>query len=152
MPHLRTPVLLAEVGADHVRVALHLGRGAGGDRRSEVDDEHAVGEVHHQAHVVLDHDHRHVQLVPDVEDVPRHVLGLLDVHAGDRLVEQQQLGLHRERAAQLDALLHPVRQQPDRVAAPLREFEEVDDLLDHGPVASSSRRALPSQANAAATP
>src|SRR6266545_157949 len=82
-----------------VRRTLHLGRRAGGDGHAEVDGHDPVGEVHHYAHVVLDHDHRNVQLVADVEDEPRHVLGLLEVHAGDRLVEQQQLRLRRQRAA-----------------------------------------------------
>ena len=110
------PHLLAEVGADDVGVALHLVGHAGGDRYAEVDDHHPVGEVHDQAHVVLDHDDRDVELVADVEDVAGGVLGLLEVHAGHRLVEQQQLGLHGQRATELDALLHAVRQQPDRAA------------------------------------
>ena len=40
----------------------------------------------------------------------RHVLLLLEVHAGHRLVEQQQLRLHRQRAAEFDALLQAVGQ------------------------------------------
>ena len=104
--------------------------GAGGDRDPEVHHHHPVGEVHHQAHVVLDHDHRDVQLVADVEDVAGGVLGLLEVHAGHRLVEQQQLGLHRQRPAELDALLDAVRQQAHGLLAPLLDLEEVDDLLD----------------------
>ena len=49
---------------------------------------------------------------------------------GHRLVEQQQLRLHGQRPAQLDPLLHAVRQQPDRQPAPLLQLEEVDDVLD----------------------
>ena len=74
------------------------------------------------------------QLVADVEDEAGHVLGLLEVHAGDRLVEQQQLGLHGQRPAELDPLLHAVGQQADREPAPLLELEEVDDVLDRGAV------------------
>ena len=145
--------LLAEVGADDVGVPLHLVGRAGGDRGAEVDDHHPVGEVHHQAHVVLDHDDRDVQLVADVEDVAGGVLGLLEVHAGHRLVEQQQLGLHGEGPAQLDALLHAVGQQADGQRAPLLELEEVDDLLDDAAVRRAPGvRARPSHGKAGRKP
>ena len=52
----------------------------------------------------------------------------------DRLVEQQQLRLHGQRAAELDALLHAVGQQADRQPAPRLQLEEVDDVLDPRPV------------------
>ncbi len=110
-----------------------LGR-AEGERPAEVHGEDAVGEVHDQAHVVLDQDHREVQLGTDVEDEPGHVLGLLDVHAGHRLVEQQQLGLHRQGAAELDALLDAIRQHPDQLLAVALDLEEVDDVLDDAAV------------------
>ena len=71
-----------------------------------------------------------VELLADLEDVAGHVLGLLEVHAGHRLVEQQQLGLHGQRPAQLDALLDAVGQQPDRRVAVGLELEQLDDLLD----------------------
>ena len=66
----------------------------------------------------------------DVEDEPGHVLGLLEVHPGDRLVEQQQLGIHRQRPPELDSLLDAVGEQGDRILAPLFDLEEVDDVLD----------------------
>ena len=101
-----------------------------GDPDAEVEHQHALGDVHDQAHVVLDEDHGDPELLADVEDEPGHVLGLLEVHAGDRLVEEQQLGIHGQRPAELDALLEPVRQQRHRVLAPLLDLEEVDDVLD----------------------
>ena len=127
-------MLLAQVGPDHVRVGGHLCGRAGADRPAEVDHHHPVGQVHHQAHVVLDHDDRDAQLVADVEDEAGHVLGLLEVHPGHRLVEQQQLGLHGQRAAELDPLLDAVGQQADREPPPLLQLEEVDDVLDRCPV------------------
>jgi len=42
---------------------------------------------------VLDERDRRAELAVDVEDEAAHVLLLLDVHAGHRLVEQQELGL-----------------------------------------------------------
>ena len=68
--------------------------------------------------------------VVDVEDEAAHVLLLLDVHAGHRLVEQQQRRLGGERARELDALLQAVGQPPDRRLADVLDLEEVDDLLD----------------------
>ena len=70
----------------------------------------------------------------DVEDEPGHVLGFLEVHPGDRFVEEQQLGVHRQRPPELDPLLDAVRQQGDRILAPLLDLEEVDDVLDPLPV------------------
>src|SRR5712671_6059014 len=69
-----------------------------------------------------------------VDDVARHVLLFLQVHAGHRLVEQEQIGLHGERAAELDPLLQAVRQAPDRRLADLGNLQEVDDLLHLAPV------------------
>ena len=60
----------------------------------------------------------------------RHVLLLLEVHAGHRLVQQQQLRLHGQRAAELDALLQAVGQLADRHLADVLDLQEVDDLLD----------------------
>ncbi len=86
-------------------------------------------------------------VIVDVEDVARHVLLFLEVHAGHRLVEQQQVRLHRQRAAKLDALLQAVSQPPDRHAADLLDLEEVDDLLDAVAVLDLlfHRRAMPQQ-------
>jgi hypothetical protein len=83
-------------------------------------------------HVVLDEDHGDPELVLDLEDVAGHVLGLLEVHAGDRLVEEQQLRFHGQGPAELDPLLDAVGQQPRRRAPVGGELEKVDDLL-HGP-------------------
>jgi long-chain acyl-CoA synthetase len=52
---------------------------------------------------VLDQRDGGAELVVDVENVARHVLFLFEVHAGHRLVEQQEIGLHCQRAAELDA-------------------------------------------------
>jgi hypothetical protein len=44
----------AQIGADDVGVALHLGRRALGDLAAEVEHHDLVGDLHHQSHVVLD--------------------------------------------------------------------------------------------------
>jgi len=50
--------------------------------------------------------------------------------AGHRLIEQEQVRLHGERAAELDAFLQAVRQPRHRHLADRLDFQEVDDLLD----------------------
>src|SRR5499427_3056264 len=122
-------VLYAQIGVDHLLVALDfLGR-AVGDPAPVVEHDHAIGKIHHHAHVVLDQRDRGAELVVDVENVARHVLLLLEVHAGHRLVQQQEVRLHCERAPELDALLQAVGQPADRDLADLRDLEEVDDLF-----------------------
>ncbi len=112
---------------------ISLGR-AGGDGDAEVERHHPVGEVHHHVHVVLDEDHRQVELVAHLEDVAGHVLGLLEVHAGDWLVEQQQPWLHGQCPAQLDALLQAVGEQTHDAVAVGGQLEQVDHLLHRGAV------------------
>src|SRR5262249_15838459 len=57
---------LAQVGLDHRGILLHLGGRALGDLLPEVEHDHPVRDVHHHAHVVLDHHHREVLHLPDV--------------------------------------------------------------------------------------
>ncbi len=79
---------------------------------------------------MLDQHDGGAELVVHVEDETAHVLLFLDVHAGHRLVEQQDLRLHGQGARQIDALLQAVGQAPDRRLTNILDFEEVDDLLD----------------------
>jgi hypothetical protein len=59
--------------------------------------------------VVLDQQHRHAALVARIEDEARHVFLLLLVHAGHRLVQDQEARLGDQRAGQFDPLLQPDR-------------------------------------------
>ena len=94
----------------------------------------AVGEVHHDADVVLDQRDRRAAAAVGLDDEPAHVLLLLEVHARHRLVEQQERRLHRQRAAELDALLQAVGQGADGRLADVLDLEKVDDLLADAPV------------------
>src|SRR6266852_4968977 len=58
----------AQVGADDVGVLLDHGRWALGDLPAEVEDDDAVGDLHDEAHVVLDEQHRHGAAVADGAD------------------------------------------------------------------------------------
>src|SRR4051812_46965505 len=123
--------LRAQVGELDLGVAADLLWNAGGGLPPEVEDVDAVGEVHHDAHVVLDHQDRGALLLVHVEDEAGHVLLLLVVHPGHRLVEEEQGGFERERAGELDALLQPVWEGVHDLLADVLDLEEVDDLLDH---------------------
>src|SRR5687768_1029727 len=98
-------VLHPEVRVDHRLVGANLVRRAVGDLPAVVEHHHAVGEVHDDAHVVLDQHDGGAELVVHIEDEAAHVLLFLDVHAGHGLVEEQHPGLGGERAAEVDALL-----------------------------------------------
>src|SRR3989454_5609994 len=71
----------AQVGVDDGLVGPHLVRRAVGDLAAVVQRHHAVGDVHHHAHVVLDERDGRAEFVVDVEDEAAHVLLLLHVHA-----------------------------------------------------------------------
>src|SRR6266478_4740705 len=119
-----------EVGVEDRLIASDLARRAVGDLSAVVEHHHAIGDVHDHAHVVLDEGDRRAELLVDVEDEAAHVFLLLDVHAGHRLVEQQELGLGGERAPELHALLQPVGQSAGRGLTDRLDLEEVDDPLD----------------------
>src|SRR6266513_3926934 len=119
-----------EVGVEDGRVLADVLGLAVSDLAPVVQDRDAIGDVHDHAHVVLDERDRRAELLVDVEDEAAHVLLLLDVHAGHRLVEQEELGLGGERAAELDALLEPVGQAAGRRLADRLDLQEVDDPLD----------------------
>src|SRR5712691_7374811 len=127
--------VLAQVGLDHDRVVLHLGGRAFGDLLPEVEHGDAIGDVHHDAHVVLDHHHGETLHLLDVEDEAHHVLGLLGVHARGGLVEEEQDRVEGQRPRQLDALLQPVGQGADDLVPDVLQLQEVDDLaLDRDPM------------------
>jgi hypothetical protein len=123
----------------------HFLRRAVGDLAAVVEHHHPVADVHHHAHVVLDQHDGGAELVVDVEHEAAHVLLFLQVHAGHRLVQQQELRLGGERARELDALLQAVGQAPDRRLADVLDLEEVDDFLAARRCSSSSRFAGPNQ-------
>src|SRR5215472_18022751 len=57
----------AEVGVDHAVVAAHLLGRAVCDLAAVIEHHHAVRQIHHHAHVVLDQHHRRADLIIDVE-------------------------------------------------------------------------------------
>src|SRR4029077_9488691 len=89
-----------------------------------------IGNVHHHGHVVLDQDYGRAPLLVDLEDVAGHVLFLLLVHAAHGLVEEQNLGVEGEGAAELDTLSEAVCQAARRLLAEIPELEKLGPLFD----------------------
>ena len=79
---------------------------------------------------MFNEDHGDAQLPFHIENEPSHVFGLLEVHPGNWLVEQQQLWGKAQRTAQLDSFLDPIGQQRNGVTSKLLDLEKIDDLLD----------------------
>src|SRR5512141_1005912 len=122
---------LPEVRLHHLGVFPDVPWRSFSDLHAEVQYGDAVADVHHHAHVVLDHHNGHSPLLLDVEYEPRHVLGLLLVHPGDGLVEKEHLGTHGEGPCEFYPLLESVGQGTHRLPTKVFDLEEVDDILLH---------------------
>ncbi len=120
----------AEIGFRDGWIAPHFGGRAFGDLAAEIQHVNAVGDVHHDPHLVLDHQYGDAEFVADIEHEAGDVLGLLLVHARHHFVEQQQFRFAGERPRQLDALLLAVGQRADDGVADVLDLEEFDDVLD----------------------
>ena len=119
--------LLAQIGRDHFGVGADRGGLPSRQQLAEVEDVDVVANPHHQAHVVIDQQHRDVEPLPHRVQQLRQPRGLLRVEAGRRLVQQQQPRPHRERARDLDTSLDPRRQVPGQRACVTVEVEHVQD-------------------------
>jgi glyoxylase-like metal-dependent hydrolase (beta-lactamase superfamily II) len=83
------------------------------------------GDAHDEAHVVLDEEHRQVEIVAKPEEEVAEVLNLLVREPTGRLVEQQQAGPRRKGPGELDSLQRSVRQPGGRMG---REVGDADEL------------------------
>ena len=80
-------LLAAQIRLDHGRISLHLGGSSFRDLPAEVEHVHAVGDAHHEVHVVLDEEDRQLERAPDPADQRAELLDFLVVQASGRLVE-----------------------------------------------------------------
>src|SRR5215831_15295846 len=119
----------SEVGVHDRLILAHDLRRAVGDLPAVVEHDHAVGDVHDHAHVVLDEGDGGAELVVHVEDEAGHVLLLLHVHPRHGLVEEEKVWLGGQRPRQLHPLLQPVGQPPRRRLTDGLDFQEVDHPL-----------------------
>src|SRR5690349_5325891 len=86
------------------RIVQHVGRCAGLHHRSVDEEHHAVGDRAGKTDLVSDHDHRHAVAGERGHHV-EHLADQLRVQRGRGLVEQHQLGFHRQRAGDRNTLL-----------------------------------------------
>src|SRR6516162_9531298 len=122
---------LAEAELDHLagRVALdELARRPLGGDPALVHDDEPVAELLRLVHVVRRQEERHPAPFEPVEPVPDDVPGLR-VEPGRRLVEQEHFRVVDERAGDGQAPLHPARERLDAVVRPLRELDELEQLI-----------------------
>src|SRR3989442_7416813 len=121
-------VARAEIRVDDARVPADLRRRSERDALSVVEHQDASGDAHDGLHDVLDHQHRDAPAV-DLLDEAHRAFDLLGVQAGHDLVEQEQRGLHGERAGQLEALELAERQGPGRHPGPRRQADHPQHLV-----------------------
>src|SRR5438105_3496487 len=97
-------IFRSQVSLNDAGVGLHLAGRSLRDLLAEVEADHAVGDAHHQVHVVLDDQHRQSELLVDSAEEDHQVGDLVVVEAAGRLVEEQELGPRDDRPGQLDRL------------------------------------------------
>ena len=78
-----------EVGGDDPRVPAHLVGLAARDHLAELEHDDLVGDAEHEAHVVVDEQHRRAG-VDDLAQAPAELGRLVDVEAGGGLVQADQ--------------------------------------------------------------
>src|ERR1043166_6442458 len=130
--------LASEIGLDHARVRLHLARRAFDEPQAMVHDEYALRHVHHQVHVVLDHDDGHVSFLVDVLQSFQKEPHLRGVQAGGRLVQHEELRSRGERPGDLEHALLAVRKCPRPIRCPVSKTDKRQEL--HRFVAEPPRR------------
>jgi hypothetical protein len=92
----------------------------------EVEHGDAVAHRHHEVHVMLDQQHRHV--APQAADALAQLAHVLAAEPAGRLVEQDQLRSPDERARQRDALLDREGQRSRQPAGDVVDAERLERL------------------------
>ena len=114
----------AEIGALHPGVVAQLVGRAGGDHLAPMDHRDGVGKAEQEAHVVLDQQDGASGAALAADDAGDRVAHD-GMDASQRLVEQQQLGLHQELHRQFEqALLAEALAALDRAVIEAGEAEE----------------------------
>ena len=146
--HLRGHPARAEVRLDDSRRGRDLLERALGDLEAVVEGDHAIGDSLDDVHVVLDHEDRVAGLGAELGDQLGDLLGLLRVHAGSGLVEQQHPRVRRRRAGDLEPAAVGVGEAvgglvPAVAHQPLAEEREplLGELADLLLLAAHARRA-----------
>src|SRR3984893_1391553 len=123
-----------EIGLDHLGIRPDIVGRALGDLLPHVEHRDPIRDVHHDSHVVLDENDGRAPFLVHVEHEARHVFLLFMVAAAHGLVQEQDLGLERERAPKLHALLEPIGEGAVGQAPEVLYLQEVDYVLDPPPM------------------
>ena len=143
----------AHVGLLHRRIGGELGERALGQVAALGHHDHRVAEPRDHVHVMLDQQEGHA--VADAARAGASPIsrGQRRVDAGDRLVEQDQLRLGHQRAADLQQLLLPAGERRGRVVGHAHEVQPPGDRRRRArsapPRAAARRRVRAARARAA---
>src|SRR5262245_36509123 len=127
--------LASEVRLDHARVRLHFARRAFEERQAMVHDKHALGDVHDEVHVVLDHQDCDVSFSDVLESFQQKV-HFGGVQPRGRLVEHEELRPRGERPGDLEHALLAVGERACPIVRPVSkpdEGKEFDCFLTEAP-------------------
>ena len=79
---------------------------------------------------MLHHQDGDTELLADVLDPERHVVGLFHIESGRRFIEQDQAGLSAKRPRHFNHLANPIGQACNECVPIVLKFEKFDHLLD----------------------
>ena len=123
--------------AERARPLQHLDGRALRDEAAGLEHRAVVGEGEELGRAVRDEDHRHAELALHPQEEAEHVAGELGVEGARRLVEEQELGVREQRAAEGHALALAAREVRDAALEERREPEH----LEHAPAGRRLRAA-----------
>src|SRR6187549_3109603 len=119
---------LPEVGGDHLRVIADRGGIAFRDDPAVVEYLDPLAEIHDERDVMGDEHDGDAPRIADATDQPQQLLGLDGVHAGVRLIEQEDPRVRGDRAGDLKATLVAVWEVPCQAVSMLIEAEQREQL------------------------
>src|SRR3954452_8440796 len=119
---------LAQVRLDHALVGADVLRPTLRDLLAAVQHGDALAHPHDDAHVVLDQQDGDLLLVPDPVDEVHEPGGLLRVHAGSRLVQEQHLRPQSQGARHLEPALVPIGEVAGVLVPDASDADEVQEL------------------------
>src|SRR5690606_8216618 len=112
-----------EVGGPHLRVGGEVLRGAVEAHAAVEHQHHAVGYRQRLAHAVVGEQHTEAAAGPEVVDEGLYLAYRLRVDAGERLVEQQEVGVDGQAPGDLEAPALAARQRVGAVVGQVAEVE-----------------------------
>src|SRR5260221_3345713 len=121
--------LMPEIDLDDARVARGVGGLAFEDHLAVVEHDDAVDDAHQHAHDVLDPDDGDAEPLADVAEHGGGALHLRRVEAAQAFIGEQQLGLGRQRAGELELL---ERGGAEAIGAGRRIAGQADLVERHG--------------------